>query len=217
MPKRAATAPPDPDTLVRQQAGTYRTPDERFEVREADQGWFLVDAHQTDDFGQPIVRGPFPTLKAVRAALPEARSAAAAPQPRPAANKAARSSAKPKPKPKPPPPPPPSWIDKLSAAEASAVRRMIKALEAEGVEHAEQLVRRDRDGMSPVVAETRVRRALDALLEGATKDERQLVARAVQLLASGGREGAGGLPGWALIELGPQGEPPNRRLHPSVD
>lgn len=218
MPKRASAAPPDPDSLVRQQAGTYRTPDERFEVREADQGWFLVDANQTDDFGQPLVRGPFPTLKAVRAALPDARTSAPAPaRSRPAAKSAARATAKPKARKPAPPPPPPSWIDELPAADASAVRRMIKALEAEGVERAEQLVRRDRDGMSPVVAETRVRRALDALLEGATDEQRRLVARAVELLASGGREGTGGLPGWALVEVGPQPEPPNRRLRPSVD
>ena len=221
MPKRAAKPPPDPDSLVRQQAGTYRTPDERFEVREADQGWFLVDANQTDDFGQPLVRGPFSTLKAVRAALPDARSATPAARPRPATKATAkRSTAKAGPstaKPKPAPPPPPSWIDELPAADASAVRRMIKALEAEGIERPEQLVRRDRGGMSPVVAETRIRRALDALLDGASKEERTLAARIVELLASGGREGPGGLPGWSLVELGPEPEPPNRRLRPSLD
>jgi hypothetical protein len=94
---------------------------------------------------------------------------------------------------------------------------MIKALEAQGVERAEQLVRRDRGGMSPVVAETRIRRALDALLDGASKEERTLVARVVELLASGGREGPGGLPGWSLVELGPEREPANRRLRPSLD
>jgi hypothetical protein len=82
MPTRKAT-PPDPDKLVRQEAGTYRTPDGRFEARNADQGWFLVDAEQTDDFGQPLVRGPFPTLKAVGAAVPEARRAKAEARPRP--------------------------------------------------------------------------------------------------------------------------------------
>jgi hypothetical protein len=218
MPKRASSAPPDPDSLVRQQAGTYRTPDERFEVREADQGWFLVDANQTDDFGQPLVRGPFPTLKAVRTALPDARTGAPAPaRSRPAAKPAAPATAKPKARKPAPPPPPPSWIDELPAADASAVRRMVKALEAEGVERAEQLVRRDRQGMSPVIAETLIRKALDALLDGATDEERRLVARAVELLASGSREGPGGLPGWALVEIGPQPEPPNRRLRPSVD
>ena len=46
----------DPDKLVRQQAGTYRTTDDRFEVREADVGWFLVDSEQTNEFGRASCR-----------------------------------------------------------------------------------------------------------------------------------------------------------------
>ena len=55
-----ADAPADPDKLVRQQAGTYRSGDERFEIREADVGWFLVDSEQTNEFGQELIQGPFP-------------------------------------------------------------------------------------------------------------------------------------------------------------
>lgn len=41
MPNAASV---DPDKLVRQAAGTYRTADERFEVHgTASSGWFLVD------------------------------------------------------------------------------------------------------------------------------------------------------------------------------
>ena len=43
-----ADATADPNKLVRQRAGTYRTGDDRFEVREADVGWFLVDSEQTN-------------------------------------------------------------------------------------------------------------------------------------------------------------------------
>ncbi len=39
MAKRKAPEP-DPDRLRRQQAGTYRSEDDRFDVREADAGWF---------------------------------------------------------------------------------------------------------------------------------------------------------------------------------
>ena len=81
----------DPDKLVRQQAGTYRTADERFEIREADVGWFLVDSEQTNEFGQELIQGPFSTLKAVRAALPGARASKAAAPARAAPKKTAKA------------------------------------------------------------------------------------------------------------------------------
>lgn len=76
MPKKKAApgeGDSDPDRLVRQEAGTYRTADERFEVRQTDAGWFLLDTTQHDELGQPLLRGPFPTLAASRDALSAAR------------------------------------------------------------------------------------------------------------------------------------------------
>jgi hypothetical protein len=218
MPTRKAT-PPDPDKLIRQEAGAYRTPDDRFEARSADQGWFLVDAEQTDDFGQPLVRGPYPTLKAVSAAVPEARNAGvdARPRPKPATPASRATGSRPKARPKPKPSPQPSWIDALPPADASAVRRLIGALEAQGVERAEQLVRRDREGIAPVIATTLVERALAELLAEATTEEREAARKAVALLTEGGRGARGVLPGWSLVEIGPEPDPPNRRLAPRMD
>lgn len=71
MPKTDADA--DPNKLVRQEAGRYRSTDDRFEARQGGAGWFLVDSEQTNEFGQELMHGPFPTLKAARDALPEAR------------------------------------------------------------------------------------------------------------------------------------------------
>ncbi len=68
-------APADPDALVRQAAGTYRSVDDRFEARDAGTGWYLVDAQRTDELGQELLIGPFPTLKALREELPKARAA----------------------------------------------------------------------------------------------------------------------------------------------
>lgn len=73
MPKKQPASPADPNKLVRQQAGTYRTADGRFEVRESGTGWYLVDTEQANEFGQQLVQGPFSTLNAVRGAVPEAR------------------------------------------------------------------------------------------------------------------------------------------------
>ncbi|HEX2193695.1 MAG TPA: hypothetical protein VHK63_01880 [Candidatus Limnocylindria bacterium] len=70
---RKKSTEPDPNKLVRESAGAYRTDDERFEARSSGVGWMLLDNESRDDFGQPLTRGPFPTLDAVREAIPEAR------------------------------------------------------------------------------------------------------------------------------------------------
>lgn len=64
----------DPDSLVRQQAGWYRTPDDRFEVRRQGRRWFLTDAVQPD-----LPRDPFRTMRLAREAIPAARSATTTP------------------------------------------------------------------------------------------------------------------------------------------
>jgi hypothetical protein len=207
-----AEASADPNKLVRQQAGTYRTADDRFEVRQAGLGWFLVDSSSTDELGLGLTRGPFATLKAVGEALPDARRTTLKPIPRP---KSAKSPAKSRAKPK-PTPPPPTWIDKLPKAEASAVRRLVKALTLEGVGEADQLVRADREGRRPAIAEKLLEQRLEALvsdLPDAERDAaRRLVQRAVEVLTVNGTTLFNPLPGWALVEIGPEPEPPNRRV-----
>jgi hypothetical protein len=69
----------DPNKLVRHEAGSYRSEDDRFEVRREGNRWFLIDSAQTDELGQQLVRGPFATLTDVREAIPEARRAALKP------------------------------------------------------------------------------------------------------------------------------------------
>ena len=218
MPRTSTTpAAKDPDALQRQQAGTYRTADERFEVRQADQGWFLVDSQRTDDLGQALVRGPFPTLKAVREAIPEARSAKVVSLPRRAAAKAGakgratKQANTPKRAPE-PPPAPESWIDRLPSDERAHVRRVVRALEAEGVTDAEQLVRRDRDGLMPAVATRLIEARLAAVLAEASPKERELVARAVAVITGDGHRLPAPLPGWSVVEIGTEPAPPNRRI-----
>ncbi|HEX7195925.1 MAG TPA: hypothetical protein VF364_03720 [Candidatus Limnocylindria bacterium] len=219
MPRAAkptrTDASAEPNKLIRQQAGTYRTPDQRFEVREADVGWFLVDSEQTNEFGQELIQGPYPTLKAVREALPEARAAKrTTPAPRPA--RKATKTAKGRAKEASPPPPPPSWIDQLPREEAAGVRRLIRALEKEGVTDGEALVRRDRDGMLPAVATRLIERRLDALVQdlpdGEQRAAKALLRRAAEVISAEGSTLTEPLPGWALVETGPEPEPPNRRI-----
>jgi hypothetical protein len=208
MPKRKTDAPADPDKLLRQEAGTYHTADGRFEARETAGEWFLVDTEQSNEFGQELIRGPFATLKALRAAIPEARDSKVAPmKPRPAAKAKATSE---------PPKRPPSWIDALPRTESARVRLLIRALEGEGIQHAEALVRRDREGLFPTVAAALIQRRLDALVEDlpekARKPARELVRRAAEVLSDAGTGLPEPLPGWSLVELGPEPEPSNRRI-----
>jgi hypothetical protein len=215
MPKaKGSTEPPHPDKLVRQSAGTYRTADDRFEVRGGtSNGWFLVDAEQTNDFGQELIQGPFATLAAVRAAIPSARSAKVTPiRPLTAPKKSpakGRTTKRPL-------PPPPSWIDELPTSEGAAVRRLIRALEAEGIGDAEALVRRDRDGIGPAIAtrviERRLAAIVDELPEAGRAGARDLVRRATEVLTAEGTAMPRGVPGWSLVEIGPQPEPDNRRI-----
>jgi hypothetical protein len=210
MPKSKpkTDAPPDPDKLVRQAAGDYRTSDDRFEVRQADVGWFLVDSTQSNEFGQELIHGPFGTLKAVREAIPGARSTkTTTPMAKPARARAKTRKTEPE-------PPPKTWIDELPAAEARSVRRLIAALEREGNEDAEAVVRRDRDGLLPAVAARRIERRLAAATEGLPEKERAAVAKLVrevaEILSADGRP-TEVLPGWALVEIGPDDQPPKHR------
>lgn len=202
MAKRSTDAPADPDKLIRQEAGSYRTADDRFEAREANGGWFLVDTAHTNEFGQELIQGPMSTLKALREAIPAARGAKPAPiRPKKSARKPAKQE-------RPPPPPPPTWIEKLSAAERRDVTRLIGELEAEGITDAEALVRRDRDGLMPVVATALIERRLATLVDEAP----EVVRRVLEILSSDGTKRTGSLPGWSLVEIGPEPGPPNRRI-----
>lgn len=200
---------PDPDKLVRQAAGTYRSADERFEVRgSSTAGWFLVDTAQANDFGQELILGPYATLDAVRDGIPSARSSTVTPIRRPSSgprSKPKRSA----------PPPPQSWIDKLPKPDAAAVRRLIGALESAGIGGAEDLVRRDREGIGPAVATRLIEQRLEAVAAELPERERagarELLRRAAEVLSAEGRA-AGELPGWSLVEIGPGREPDNRRI-----
>jgi hypothetical protein len=223
MPARKkADAGDDPNKLIRQKAGTYRTADNRFEVRQAALGWFLVDSTTTDELGQELVRGPYPTLKAITDELPEARRTTIKPLPRPKAAKPAKSATRgggSRARPKAPSPEPkrePTWLDRLPDAEASAARRLIRALSLEGIDDAEDLVRAARKAKEPIVAtrvlEHRLERLLDELPAADRDAGRRLLQRASELMTITGTTLFDPVPGWAVVEVEPGGEPDGRRV-----
>jgi hypothetical protein len=102
--------------------------------------------------------------------------------------------------PKPPPPPPKTWLDKLEDDDREAARRarrLIAALEDEGIADADALVKRDVTGNQPVVAARLLARELLGAVGNMTKPDTVLEAVVEALGSSKVRRG---LPGWELIE-----------------
>lgn len=113
--------PPDPRKLAREQAGSYRSGDSRFVVRQDHGGkWYVTDAEQTNEFGLELVLGPFGTIADAKAAVETQREQPAGASPgakirslvtgdreRTKSAKAPKSEPGPEPKPKPKPGPEP--------------------------------------------------------------------------------------------------------------
>ena len=196
----------DPDRLIRQPDGGYRSGDERFVVEQANGSWFLADHETADDFGQPRVAGPFETLKLVREAIPRTR---AGPTPIRKPIKQAKPTAK-----LAPPPKPETWLDRLTAKDRRRAERMIRTLQKEGLADAEDVARGLIEGKPDKhLAQRLLKGRLDRLLTEADADDgaRKVVADAIQVLTAGRRIGPD-LPGWALVETDPDGSPTDRRI-----
>ncbi|MBA2718202.1 MAG: hypothetical protein H0U52_03015 [Chloroflexi bacterium] len=85
MPRAKAAPKPADDSddapLKRLGSGRWQTRDERFTIEPQSGTWAVVDAEQTDDFGMPLVRGPYPSLTDAKAAISTARTSAPAASP----------------------------------------------------------------------------------------------------------------------------------------
>ena len=204
-PKAREPVEADPNRLVRQKDGGYRSEDERFAVNESNGTWFIADHEAADDFGLPRVAGPFPTLKAVRESLPEVRNAPASARRPIRQPKSTKKPAVPRPTPK-------TWLDRLSSAQRSRATRIVEALTELGLEDAEQIARRRIEGQADsTLARRLVRARLDRLIADADADDVGAVAEAVARELSQGRVDHD-LPGWALVETDPEGSPTDRRI-----
>ena len=205
------SAKPKPVTpWKRAEAGVYQSSDERFSIQsEGPSRWFITDQQQQDELGLARTVGPFDTLDAAKAAAEALRDEA--PIASPLAGKLAKDETPPfgskvgksKPpatKPKRPMPPPRTWIDKLEDDDREAARtarRLIAALEKDGIADADELVRRDITGDQPVVAARLLARELLDAAGNATKADAVLEALVDALTAGRVRRG---LPHWELVE-----------------
>ena len=209
-PKAGPSKPKPIPPWKRAEAGVYQSSDERFSIRSEGQSrWFITDEEQHDELGLARTVGPFDTLDAAKAAADALRDEA--PAASPLADRLAkdrgpsRTSKRDKEKPpaneaKPPLPPPRTWLDKLEDDDREAARtarRLIAALEGEGIEDADALVRRDITGKQPVVVARLLAREILAAVGSATKPE-SVVEAVVEALGSS--KVRRGLPGWELVE-----------------
>jgi hypothetical protein len=223
----ARSAKPKPvPPWKRAEAGVYQSSDDRFSIQsEGPSRWFITDEQQQDELVLARTVGPFDTLDAAKAAAEALRDEA--PAASPLEGRLAKAGAKPAPgkrgkaKPqatasKPAPPPPRTWLDKLEDDDRDAARharRLIAALEDEGIEDADALVRRDIAGNQPVIATRLLARAIRAAVGTATKPE-SVVEAVVEALGSS--KVRRGLPGWEIVERdGPVGATRVIRLLPS--
>jgi hypothetical protein len=103
----------------------------------------------------------------------------------------------------------------LPAADAADVRKLIRALERDGVSDAEDVVRRDRQAGRPAIATLLLKRALDAAIQelpAADRDAARKAVDAIDGVIADGERNRDPLPGWALMEMGVGREPTGRRL-----
>jgi hypothetical protein len=199
--------PAGPDDLVRAGAGAYTSGDGSFGVQKSDQRWFLVDNEQSNEFGQQLIHGPFATLDDVRAAIPGARDIKPllrVPRRPPGTEKSGSRNARAKAASN-KPPTAMSWIDRLPAQEATEVRRLVAALEAEGISNAESVIKRDRDSEGyALVAEELIARRLAKLVTATSSAARDGLRGAVrqmaEIVADEGGATARPLPRWELVE-----------------
>jgi hypothetical protein len=177
----AATTDKD-EGLKRLGGGRWQTRDERFTIEPQSGTWAVVDAEQTDDLGLPLVRGPFKSLTAAKAAIGEARGADAptsslkarpAPPPEKASKASKASAAKPAATKaeEPDEPEEPRWMRDLEPADRRRAGRLIELLGKAGASDPEGMVRRDLVGDVPAVAGFAVERAIRRLGAKATPAE----------------------------------------------
>ena len=202
--KASSDKPRQPDDVVRESAGVYRSGDGRFEVRQSQASWYLVDSKQANEFGQELIHGPFGSLKVARGAMSGARELKPLLRslPRPKRGRTAKKK---------PPPPPETWIDGLPKREAGDVRRLIRAIEREGVQDAEALVRRSRGQDEAILATAVIERLLEELVNEQPEDQRDraraLVSRTAQILTQQGSATSPPLPRWATVEVADGAKP----------
>jgi hypothetical protein len=188
------------DSLKRLGGGRWQTHDGRFQIEPQSGTWMMVDTTQTNEFGLPLVRGPFGSLRAAKEAVEAMRtqgpvespladriersSGAAAPATL-KAPKATKTKGRPEVEPAPPPAPPePKWIRDLRPADRSKAKDLVARLEALGFEDTEDVARAEIAQGLPAVARLALERRLVTAIES-TDDPSKAVRAVIDAMVSG--------------------------------
>ena len=169
-----AKATDQDESLKRLGGGRWQTRDERFIIEPQSGTWVVVDAEQTDELGLPLVRGPFGSLGAAKAAIVAAREAD--PKESPLAERAAKLRDRPEAEPasKDGPPRRRSTSAKSTSSGAPATAR--KAKSSEAPTHAAPAEPKWIQALEPA-DRRRAKRLIDRLTELGAPDPEGIVRR----------------------------------------
>ena len=213
-----------PDALRRLGGGRWETKDGRFQIEPQSGTWVIVDTTQTNEFGLPLVRGPFGSLGAAREAIDAARSEGPAESPladrivrsrttapeKPTASKAATpkatkaggpakaTSEEPaRPAKDHGPPPEPRWLRALGATDRRKAKQLIARLEELEIDGAEAIARAEVTEGQPALAQVALERRLDEVARS-TRSSRAAVRAAIELILGGEDDQLGAR--WRLVD-----------------
>ena len=190
------------DSLKRLGGGRWETKDGRFQIEPQSGTWVIVDTTQTNEFGLPLVRGPFPSLGAAKEAIESARGEGPVTSPlaerieqagKEPAGSTGATTAKPKKvdrapadeqPPEPPAPPEPAWLRDLKPVGRQKATALIERLEALGIEDAEAVARAEIADGEPALTRLAIERAINAAIKS-KRDPRSAVAAAVEAITTG--------------------------------
>ena len=204
-----ATADAKPDPLRRLGGGRWETKDGRFQIEPQSGTWVIVDTTQTNEFGLPLVRGPFPSLDRrargdrdrrvarVRSPrrLPTAsntrartgpllRAWTSAPKPKKAGSKSGPADDEEAEPPIPKPPPEPAWIRGLRPLGRGKALALIARLEGLGIDDAEAIARAEIADGEPALTRLAIARRVEAAIK-AKRDPRSAAQAAIDAIVAG--------------------------------
>lgn len=204
-----------PDALRRLGGGRWETKDGRFGIEPQSGTWVVVDTTQMNEFGLPLVRGPYPSLGAAREAIDAARTEGPIQSPLadrleragreapkgPAAaslgTRVALPATPPKRPAEPKPSPEPAWLRPLQAGDRRRAKELIARLEGLHVADAEAVVRSEIVDREPALARLALERRFGAIA-ASTDSPRTAVLAAIELILSGEDADVGAT--WRLVD-----------------
>lgn len=209
-----------PDALKRLGGGRWETKDGRFQIEPQSGTWVIVDTTQTNEFGLPLVQGPYPSLTTAREAIEVARESGPVASPladrigkarlapiltvsKPSRSTKAPAAPEPEPEsepppsPEPPPVPKPKWIHDLRPVDRRKATELIAKLEGLGIDEAEAVARSEIAQGLPAVARLAIERRIRSAT-ARTKDADAAVQAAVGAMTAGSDPDLG--VSWRLVD-----------------